>query len=71
MPSARPIKGKLWELRARTSGGTYRVIYFAYVGRRFVLLHGFVKKTQRTPRREIRIAEQRMVDYVSRHERNE
>ncbi|WP_416768925.1 type II toxin-antitoxin system RelE/ParE family toxin [Sulfurimonas sp. ST-25] len=35
-------------------------MYFAHTGRRFVLLHGFVKKTQKTPRKEIDIAKQRM-----------
>lgn len=68
MPYARPLKGKLWELRTRTSGGAYRIIYFAHVGQRFVLLHGFVKKTQKTPRKEMETAERRMVDYLSRHE---
>jgi phage-related protein len=47
--------------------GNIRVLYFGYTGKRFVLLHGFVKKEGRTPTRNIEIAEKRMQDYVQRH----
>lgn len=57
MPHARPIEGKLWELRA----GASRVFYLAYTGRQFVLLHGYLKKTQEAPRREIETARRRMI----------
>jgi phage-related protein len=39
-----------------------------YTGRHIVLLHGFQKKTQKTPRREIEIAQQRMEDFIRRNE---
>jgi phage-related protein len=70
----------LWELRARGPDGIYRVIYFHIKGRSFGLLHGFTKKTQKTPRREIEIAKERRgsgstgksagsrVEKVGRHE---
>jgi len=66
MPHVRRLQGsELWELRIR--GGTdYRIFYVAIAGRRFVLLHGFRKQSQRTPRREIRVAEQRLADYRNR-----
>jgi phage-related protein len=60
MPHARPIEGKLWELR----GGAERVFYFAYTGRRFVLLHAYRKGTQAAPRQEIETALRRMADFV-------
>jgi phage-related protein len=60
------VRGKLWELRVRAGRARYRILYFAFVGQRFVLLHGFVKKTANTPRREIEIAERRMVDFIAR-----
>ena len=47
-------------------GGNGRVIYFVYTGKTLILLHGFTKKTQRTPAKEIRIAETRMKDYLTR-----
>lgn len=67
MPHVRRLQGsELWELRVR--GGTeYRVFYVAMSGRQLVLLHGFRKQSQRTPLREIRVAEQRLADYRDRH----
>ncbi len=58
-PLVKSIKGKLWELR--TAGrNQHRVFYFAVSGKRLVLLHGFTKKTQKTPQREIDTALKRM-----------
>src|SRR5229473_2321901 len=57
-PLVKHIEGKLWELRRASSGNIYRVMYFFFTGRQIVLLHGFQKKTQKTPRAEIDIAEQ-------------
>jgi len=56
MPLARPLEGPLWELRAAGKDGIARGLYVAMRGRRVVLLRFFVKKTQRTPRREIETA---------------
>lgn len=56
MPHARRIQGKLWELRP----GGVRLFYFAYVQRQFVVLHGFRKQTNQTPKSEIEIAFRRM-----------
>ncbi len=47
--------------------GKIRVLYFAYTGKRFILLHGFVKKTGKMPRRDIDIAENRMQNYLKQH----
>jgi phage-related protein len=67
-PLVKHIDGKIWELRRASSGNIYRVMYFIYTGRVIVLLHGFQKKTQKTPRGEIEIAEKRMQDFVQRKE---
>ena len=56
MPYVRHLQGKLWELRVRTRGAVYRLLYFFHTGRRIVFLHAFVKKTRKTPRREIDVA---------------
>jgi len=56
MPLARPLEGALWELRAAGKDGIARGLYVAAKGRRLVLLRFFVKKTQRTPRKEIETA---------------
>jgi len=63
------LKGKLWELRIRAGRKDYRIIYFAYVGQRFIILHGLLKKTQEMPRRELEVAERRMADFLTREER--
>src|SRR5436305_1906625 len=68
-PHVKKIEGKLWEMRVRSSKNAYRVLYFATSGRRIVLLHGFVKKTNKTPREEIKTAQARMVDYSKRNNR--
>ena len=67
-PHVRPIKGswKLWELRVRVQQGAIRLFYFAHTGRRFVILHGFVKKSGKTPRRDIETAVRRMQDVLER-----
>ena len=51
-PHVKHLDGKLWELRAMAPEGIARSVYLAVAGRRVVVLHGFVKKTQsRSPRR--------------------
>ena len=69
MPHARSLGDGLWELRARDQAGIYRVIYFHWFHRTFGLLHGFTKKTQRTPRSEIETARNRRATWLAREER--
>src|SRR4051812_48779949 len=59
-PLVRHLEGKLWELREESQTNVYRLLYFFFTGRRIVFLHGFQKKTQKTPRREIEIAQRRL-----------
>ena len=66
-PFTKHISGtKLKELRIQASPNIYRIFYFAHIDKKFVLLHGFTKKTEQTPRKEIRIAENRMNEYIRR-----
>ncbi len=67
-PYVKPITGtrKLFELRIKDRQNIHRIFYFAFTGRRLVLLHGFTKKTDKTPTREIEIAEIRMKDFIAR-----
>ena len=65
-PLVKPLEGKLWELRRESSGNIYRLLYFFFTGRKIVFVHGFRKKTQKTPRREIKIAQKRMDEYIKR-----
>jgi phage-related protein len=68
MPYVEHIEKQLWELRVRYGRNRYRVIYFLYDGRTFVLLHGFAKKTATVPRADLEIAETRRNDYLSRRQ---
>ena len=60
MPHSRAMGGGLFELRARGREGMGRAFYCFVFGQRVVVLHAFVKKTQETPERELRIARRRM-----------
>jgi phage-related protein len=56
LPHVRPLGEKLWEMRLSGKEGIGRAIYSAAAGRRLVVLHAFVKKTQKTPRPAIDLA---------------
>jgi len=66
-PYTRQIRGKIRELRIKDHLGHVRILYFTITGKRFVLLHGFLKKTDKTPEREIETAEKRMKDFIERY----
>ena len=53
------IQGPLWEIRLKGKDGIARALYVTARGRRVVVVRVFVKKTQKTPRREIKLALQR------------
>lgn len=71
-PYVKGIKGKknrgLYELRIKFSNDIARIFYFTYYNNRYVLLHGFIKKTMKTPEKEIEQARKYMEDYKRRVE---
>jgi phage-related protein len=60
--SVKHLEGRLWELRMTGRDGISRAIYVTASGRRAVILRVFVKKTQKTPPRELELARQRAKD---------
>jgi phage-related protein len=50
----------LFELRPRGRGGIGRAFYGFLMGRRVIVLHAFIKKTQQTPDRELKLARKRL-----------
>lgn len=58
-PHVKHLEGKLWELRLTGRDGIARALYVTAVGRRVIVVRAFVKKTQKTPLGEIRLALQR------------
>lgn len=60
MPHSRAMGEGLFELRCKGARGIGRAFYCTMVGRRIVILHSFIKKTQETPPSELHIARQRL-----------
>ena len=71
-PYSSPIKGEkykgLFELRTKFSTDITRIFYFTHHNNKFILLHGFVKKSDKTPVRELERAIKHKNDYESRCE---
>lgn len=65
-PHVKKLKGtEMWELRILGTD-SIRIFYVAMTGRVFLLLHGFQKKKNKTPKKEIRIALDRLSERKSR-----
>jgi len=63
-PLVRHLEERIWELRRESNTNIYRLLYTFLSRRRILFLHGFQKKTQKTPRREIETARQRLEDFM-------
>ncbi len=59
LPHSRAFGDGLFEMRPRGKSGIGRAFYCFFIGRRVMVLHAFVKKTQETPDREIKLARKR------------
>ena len=64
MPYIKHLDGDIWELRPIRD----RILFAGVYGDAFVLLHYFVKKTQKTPRAEIEQAKRELQDFINRGE---
>jgi phage-related protein len=59
MPLVRKLEKNLWEVRTPITDGIARVI-FTVIGNQMVLLHGFIKKSQKAPKNELELARKRL-----------
>ena len=66
-PVTKHLDGEIWELRPLSN----RILYAFYDGNTFLLLHHFVKKTRKTPPREIEKAKRELEDYKRRYSNDE
>ena len=66
-PYVKHLDGDIWELRPIDD----RILFAAWDGKSFILLHHFAKKTQKTPPREIKQAKRNLADYRERSDKNE
>lgn len=65
MPHSRPMGGGLFELRMKAAEGIGRVFYCTLVEQTIVMLHTFLKKTQKTPANELAVARKRMKEVIT------
>ena len=56
----------IWEVRVQSGNNIFRLLGFLDGNELVILTHAFQKKTQKTPRNEIKIAEKRKKDYLNR-----
>jgi phage-related protein len=66
-PYVKHLDGEIWELRPIRD----RILFAAWDGEQFILLHYFMKKTQKTPRRELEQAKRNLADYRERGKNDE
>ncbi len=65
-PISEPLGDGIFELRTIAGSDITRILYFFLVGEKIILTHGFTKKTQKTPLREIEKAKKYHHDYMKR-----
>ncbi len=63
-PYVKHIDGEIWELRPLRN----RIFFFYWKNNKFVLLHHFIKKTQKTPQKEIEKAKSNLKDFIERND---
>jgi len=66
LPHTKAMGNGLFEMRPKTSEGIGRAFYCTIVNQRIVILHSFIKKTQKTPKRERDKAQRRMKEVKNR-----
>lgn len=65
-PYSKSLPDGIFEIRAIQGNNITRVLYFFVVGKKIILTNGFVKKTQKTPEKEIVLAKKYRKDYELR-----
>lgn len=63
MPLCRPFGGGLWEVRSDLTSNRIARVLFCFSEGRLIALHGFIKKTQKTPDAELALARKRMREF--------
>lgn len=66
-PYTKPLEDGIFELRIQQGNNISRVLYFFVSGKKIILTNGFIKKTQKTPRREILLAKKYQEEFKNKH----
>ena len=70
-PYSKQLEDGIFELRAKVGSDISRVLYFFVIGKKVILTSGFIKKSQKTPKKEIDLAKKYRAEYVERRNKNE
>ena len=69
-PYSKHLDDGIFELRIKQSTNISRILYFFRVGKKIILTNGFIKKTQKTPKKEIDLAKKYRKIYLEREALN-
>jgi phage-related protein len=64
MPHTRSMGEKFFEIRLKSKEGISRVFYCTKTGERIIMLHIFIKKSEKTPEKELRVARERLKEVL-------
>lgn len=67
IPYSEALDDGIFELRCKFGHQISRALYFFFVGKRIIITNGFIKKTQKTPPGELKLAKDRRKDWISRN----
>ena len=70
-PYSKHIEDGIFELRVKQGSNIVRVLYFFILGRKIIITNGFVKKTNKIPQKEIKLAKKFRSEYLRRGEIDE
>ena len=70
-PYSKHLEDGIFELRCKLGNDITRILYFFYYEEKIILTNGFVKKSQKTPKKEIQIAKDRRKDFIERWMKDE
>lgn len=70
-PYSKHIEDGIFEIRCKVGSDICRVLYFFYYNKKIILTNGFVKKSQKTPKKEIYLAKKRRFEFIERMMKNE
>lgn len=67
LPYVEKVRDKIWSLRIKHSSDYFRILYFSFSGKKFILLHAVKKKSDKLRNIDIEIAVKRMYDHEQKH----
>lgn len=65
MPLVKKMESNLWEVRSKLKNGNISRVFFTVKGSELNLLHGFIKKSQKTPQKDIDLARTRKNQWIN------